>query len=88
MPDTHLQRARLAVAPGTQKEAERAAALPQTDVFEWSEFVDGGNDDDYSGNPPPRPAPFECVTPEVSARRCDGKRKDTDSSPTRPSSRR
>jgi hypothetical protein len=51
VPGAHLQRARQAVSPGAEQEAEWAAALGQADVLEWSEFVDGCDDERAAREP-------------------------------------
>ena len=58
------QRAGPAVAPGAEQEAERAAALPEADVLERRQLVDGRDDERRPGDPAPRPIPREHVAGE------------------------
>ena len=59
VPGAHLQRAGQAAAPGAEQEAERAAALGQTNVLERGELVDGREQERAARKPPTSVIPSE-----------------------------
>ena len=58
----HPQRARPAVAPRAEEEAERAAALPEADVLQRRQLVDGRDDERGACRPSTGAVPREDVT--------------------------
>ena len=68
VPRAHPQRARPAVAPRAEQEAERAAALAEADVLERRQLVDGRDEERRAGDPAAGAVPREHVARERGSR--------------------
>ena len=70
----HLQRARQAIPPRAEKEAERAPAMPEADGLQRRELVGGGNHEDSACHPSAGAIPGQRVAEQTAARLGDRRR--------------
>ena len=79
---THPQRARPPVSPRAEQEAERAPTLPETDVLQRSELVNGRDDERGAGDPSACAVPREDVARRSRRRPLERERDDARRRPT------